>query len=96
MHVCVPDFINFFLISSSYEDFIESRYTEVHKYTLHSSVDQKEIDMNRPTSTQSGVDPTPGICSSKILPTVKVELKDGDKELIINAASYDPDVYEKL
>ena len=52
--------------------------------------------MNRPTSTQPGVDSTLKIYGAKKLPTVKVKLKDGDKELIINQSDFDPDRHVRL
>ena len=38
------------------------------------------------------------VYGAKVLPTIRVRLKDSDdnRELIINADSYDPDIYEKL
>ncbi len=47
-------------------------------------------------AAQPGLSSTHKIYGAKKLPTVKVKLKDGGKELIINADTYDPDVHEKL
>ena len=47
-------------------------------------------------AAQPGLSSTLKIYGAKKLPTVKVKLQGGDKELIINADTYDPDVHERL
>ena len=64
-----------------------------HNFIRHT---QRRHTMNRPTSTQPGVDSTLKIYGAKKLPTVKVKLKDGDKELIINQSDFDPDRHVRL
>ena len=47
-------------------------------------------------AAQPGLSSTLKIYGAKKLSTVKVKLKDGGKELIVNADTYDPDVHERL
>jgi hypothetical protein len=54
--------------------------------------------MNRqrpPTANQPQVNDS-RIYSAKVLPTVKVKLKDSDRELTINKSDFDPDRHERL
>ena len=56
---------------------------------------------NRPrpaTSTQPQTDPTLGIYSSKVIPTIRVTLKDrsDDREFIVNEKDFDPDRFVRL
>ena len=54
--------------------------------------------MNRqppPTSTQPQVNDS-RIYSSKVLPTIRVKLKDSDHELAINQKDFDPDRFVRL
>lgn len=48
------------------------------------------------SSTQPSVDPKFIIYGAKKLPTVKVKLKGSDREIIINASDYDPDLHQKV
>ena len=52
---------------------------------------------NQPTANQPQVNDS-RIYSSKILPTVRVKLKDGDegRELAINEKDFDPDRFVRL
>ena len=54
--------------------------------------------MNRqklPTSTQPQVNDS-RIYSSKVLPTIRVKLKDSGRELAINEKDFDPDCITRL
>jgi hypothetical protein len=54
--------------------------------------------MNRqrpPTSTQPQVNDS-RIYSSKVLPTIRVKSKDGDRELTINEKDFDGDRFVRL
>ncbi len=54
--------------------------------------------MNRqrpPTSTHPQVNDS-RIYSSKVLPTIRVKLKDSDRELAINEKGFDPDRFVRL
>ena len=54
--------------------------------------------MNRrrpPSSTQPQVNDS-RIYSSKVLPTIRVKLKDNDRELTINEKDFDPDRFVRL
>ena len=47
-------------------------------------------------AAQPGLSSTHKIYGAKKLPTVKVKLKDGGKELIINQSDFDADRYERV
>ena len=47
-------------------------------------------------AAQPGLSSTLGIYGAKKLPTVKVKLKDNDKELIINQSDFDSDRFVRL